>query len=134
MGTTSTEVLGSASRRRRLLFALAAGSLVWVLAVGGYGAWSWPAAHAVLRQDLDEGLKGCRLRYPERSRQERCLDLIKLIYEGDRNAGIFTRFVFAVLPPGLLFAGFGAWSVVMKRTEAAQRTRRTRPPPADPVP
>lgn len=132
MGPTPGEVSGSADTwRRRLLFALAAGSLVWILAVGGYGAWSWPPAHAALQQEYDEGAKGCRLRYPERQRAERCIDLFKLMYEGDRNAGIFTRIIFAVLPPTLIFAGFGAWSVVTKRAEAARRRRRIRPPPTD---
>ena len=133
MGPTPGEVSGSAgSRRRRLLFALAAGSLVWILALSGYGAWSWPSAHAVLQQEYEEGTKGCRLRYPERQRAERCIDLFKLMYEGDRNAAIFTRIIFAILPPALIFAGFGAWSVVAKRAEAARCERRVRSPRADP--
>lgn len=135
MGPTPSEVSGSASQwRRRLLFAFAAGSLVWILALGVYGAWSWPAAHAVLQQEYDEGTKNCRLRYPEKQRAERCIDLFKLMYEGDRNAGVFTRIIFAILPPALVFAGFGAWSVVMKRAEAVRRKRRNRsPPPSDPA-
>ncbi len=134
MGPTPNEVSGSvAQRRRRLLFALAAGSLVWILAVGSYGAWSWPGAHAVLQRDFDEGTKGCRLRYPERQRAERCVDLFKLMYEGERNAGVFTRIVFALLPPALVFAAFGAWTVVAKRAEAARSKRRSRAPPPDPT-
>ncbi|MBL8689153.1 MAG: hypothetical protein JNL04_08635 [Rhodospirillaceae bacterium] len=105
--------------------------MVWILAVGSYGAWSWPDAHAALQRDFDEGTKGCRLRYPERQRAERCIDLFKLMYEGERNAGVFTRIVFALLPPALVFAGFGAWTVVAKRAEAARRKRRNRAPPPD---
>lgn len=134
MGPTPNKVSGSlAYRRRRLLFALAAGSLAWILAVGSYGAWSWPDSHAVLQRDFDEGTKGCRLRYPERQRAERCIDLFKLMYEGERNSGVFTRIVFALLPPALVFAGFGAWTVVAKRVEAARRKRRNRPPPSEPI-
>ncbi len=133
MGSTPGEVSGSAAAwRRRLLLALAIASIAWTLAVGGYGAWSWPAARAALQQDYDEGTKGCRLRYPERQRAERCIDLFKVMYEGDRNAGIFTRIILAILPPALLFAGFGAWSLVVRRAEAARRKRRTRPPPIEP--
>ena len=40
---TPNAVSGSeAHGRHRLLFVLAAGSLLWALVVGGYGAWSWP--------------------------------------------------------------------------------------------
>ncbi len=131
MGPTPGEVPGSAARsRRRLLFALAAASAVWIAAVGGYGAWSWPESHAALQQAFDDGTKGCRLRYAERPRQERCIDLFKLMYEGDRNAGVFTRVVFAVLPPALGFAGFAAWSILVRRAEEARRKNRKRPPQA----
>ena len=115
-------------RRRPLVLALAAASLLWVLATGGYGAWSWPESHAALQHAFDDGSKGCRLRYAEKGRQDRCIDLFKLMYEGERNAGIFTRVVFAVLPPALTFAGFVGWSIVARRADAARRGRRNRPP------
>lgn len=125
---TPREVSGSAPRRRRLLLAAAAGSLAWALAIGGYGVWSWPRSHAAMQQAFDEGTRGCRQRYGEKSRQDRCIDLFKVIYEGDRNAGIFTRVVLVLLPPALAFAGIFARSILVRRAEMARHDRRRQPP------
>jgi hypothetical protein len=129
MALTPIEVSGSASRRRRWLFAIAAASLAWSLGTGGYGAWTWPEAHAALQKEFEEGSRGCR-RYAGKARQDRCLDLMKLIYEGERNTGIFTRVVIALLPPTLGFGGWFVWSLLAKRAETErQRAHRTRPRP-----
>lgn len=127
MMQTPGEVSGSAPRRRKLLLAVAAGSLVWALGTGGYGVWSWPQSHAAMQQAFDEGTRGCRQRYGEKSRQDRCIDLFRVMYQGDRNAGIFTRVVFVLLPPALAFAGILAWSLLAKRAEAPPPGRRTPP-------
>jgi hypothetical protein len=135
MASTPDEVSGSATRRRRRwLYALTAASAVWMAGVGGYGAWTWPEAHAALQKELDEGTRGCR-RYAGKARQDRCIDLFKLIYEGERNAGIFTRVVFAVLPPGTGLGAWFAWLLLARRAEAARRNARRvrpRPPPDEP--
>lgn len=127
MMQTPDEVSGSARLRRKLLLAAAAGSLVWALAAGGYGLWSWPQSHAALQQSFDEGVRGCRQRYGEKQRQDRCVDLFKVMYEGDRNAGVFTRVVFMLLPPALAFAGIFTWSILARRAEVAPPGRRGPP-------
>lgn len=127
MTQTPGEVSGFASRRRKLLLAVAAGSLVWVLSTGGYGVWSWPGSHAALQEDFDEGTRGCRQRYGEKSRQDRCIDLFRVMYEGDRNAAIFTRVVFTLLPPTLAFGGLFVWSILARRAEAPPPGRRGPP-------
>lgn len=129
MMQTPGEVSGSVLRRRKLLLAVAAGSLAWALAIGGYGAWSWPRSHAAMQQAFDEGTRGCRQRYGEKSRQDRCIDLFKVMYEGDRNAGIFTRVVFVLLPPAVAFVGIFVWIILAKRAEALPPGRRSPPPP-----
>ena len=127
MTQTPGEVSGSAPRQRKFLLATAAGSLVWALATGGYGVWSWPGSHAALQKDFDEGTRGCRQRYGEKSRQDRCIDLFKVMYEGDRTAGIFTRVVFTLLPPALAFGGLFVWSILARRAEAPPPGRRGPP-------
>lgn len=129
MMQTPGEVSSSAALRRKLRLAVAAGSLVWALAAGGYGVWTWPRSHAALQQAFDEGTRGCRQRYAEKTRQDRCIDLFKVMYQGDRNAGVFTRVVFTLLPPALAFAGIFVWSVLAKRAEAPPPARK-RPPRA----
>lgn len=128
MMETPGTVSGSVRSARRALLALAGISVVWSLAIGGYGLWSWPAAHAALQQAFDEGARGCRQRYADKSRQDRCIDLFRILYVGDRNAGVFTRVVFTLLPPALGFAGLFAWSFVQRRAAEARRGRRARPP------
>lgn len=124
MTQTPREVSGSAPRLRKVLLATAAGSLAWTLATGGYGVWSWPQSHAALQKDFDEGTRGCRQRYAEKSRQDRCIDLFKVMYQGDRNAGIFTRVVFTLLPPALAFGGLFVWSILARRAAASPPGRR----------
>lgn len=127
MMQTPGEVSGSAARRRRVLLAAAAASLLWAVAAGGYGVWSWPKSHAALQQSFDEGTRGCRQRYAEKSRQDRCIDLFKVMYQGDRNAGLFTRVVITLLPPALAFVGIFVWSFLARRAAEAPPGRRGPP-------
>jgi hypothetical protein len=125
MTQTPGAVTGSASASRRHLLAAAVGSAIWIMAAAAYGLWSWSAAHAQLQQAFDDGTRGCRQRYGERTRQERCIDLFRILYEGDRNAAIFTRVVIALLPPAAGLGGLGLWRVIGRRgrREAAHRRR-----------
>jgi hypothetical protein len=110
---------------RRLVLWLAFAAALWVLATGAYGAWTWPEAKARVTQALDDGMRDCRTRYAEKPRQDRCIDLFRLIFESDRNTAIFTRVLGALVPPALGFGGLAVWSVMRRRREPSPaRTRR----------
>jgi hypothetical protein len=83
-----------------------------------------------LQKEFDEGTRGCA-RYAGRGRQDRCRELFKLIYEGERNSAVFTRVVIAAGPPALGFALWLAWSMIARRAEAPAPSRRG-PPPTPP--
>jgi hypothetical protein len=125
MTQTPGAVPGSAHLSRRHLLAAAAAGVLWVTGAGAYGVWSWSGEHAQLRQAFDDGSRGCRQRYAERTRQERCIDLFRILYEGDRNAAIFTRVVIAVLPPAAGLGGLGLWRIIGRR--GRRQARRPRP-------
>jgi hypothetical protein len=99
----------------RPLFWLAPAAVLWVLGSGAYGVWSWPEAKAQVTQARDEGLRDCRMRYPEKARQDRCSDLFHLIYESERNTAVFTRVLGVVVPPVLAFGGLTIWSMMRRR-------------------
>jgi len=100
---------------RRPAFWLALAAVLWVLGSGAYGVWSWPEAKAQVTQARDDGLRDCRTRYSEKARQDRCIDLFRLIYESERNTAVFTRVLGSVVPPALAFGGFALWSLMRRR-------------------
>jgi hypothetical protein len=114
MTETHSAVPSSTQATRRWLLATAAGGVVWALGAGAHGLWSWDEEHAQLRRDFDQGSRSCR-RYADRGRQQRCADLFRLMYEGDRNTAIFTRVLLALLPPALVIGGVWAWAFLARR-------------------
>jgi hypothetical protein len=90
--------------------------LVWALGTGAYGWWTWEDEHVQLRRDFDDGSRSCR-RYADRGRQQRCVDLFRLMYEGERNTAIFTRALLALLPPALVVGGLAAWQFLAHRRQ-----------------
>lgn len=110
---------------RRPVVWLALAGAFWVLGSGAFGAWTWPEAKARVTQALDEGVRDCRTRYAEKARQDRCIDLFRLIFESDRNTAVFTRVLGALVPPALGFGGLAVWSVMRRRRPRDPgRTRR----------